>query len=467
MVARFGYPRRVPTPDARSTTTNPIHSTTLRLVAAALLAIASGCGDSEEACGSRADCAEGEVCSAGACVEEPGCRDDVDCPGADVCDDGACVAGELDVSGRFPTGLPPGYELVDLGEVEVLDGETPDLSFDVGPEVRAFFLVGVGKRGSFVLPLSLTAPDGTPFVEPERDAPPAVASYFADFPGPSLSPNRVTGRPRASATLVPNTPALTISPGTWSARFASVRLTIDAANQSQAVPVDGVLRAAVVKRTVDAPTAGTLDVVLSFHASSGLSAATAVDDFGVRQALERLEIALGSVGVELGEVSYRDTAADLPSPLDLGDGSCLGGEVSEVFDRVEPAPGAVHLVFVDVFTCQRSGIDIGANIAGLSNGIPGLPFATRDGVLVATSLKDEFPEDWSAVVAHEVGHYLGLVHTEEAIPGIYDNIPDTADELASDYMMYFNVSASGGSTLVSEDQGWVLRQHPLVRPTVP
>ena len=106
------------------------------VLALATVSLAWGCG-SDESCASRADCAAGESCTEGSCVEDPECRDDVDCPGTEQCVDLACEPGSLDLEGRFPSDPPPGYEVVDLGEVEVLEGETPDLTFEIEPEVRA------------------------------------------------------------------------------------------------------------------------------------------------------------------------------------------------------------------------------------------------------------------------------------------------------------------------------------------
>ena len=87
----------------------------------------------------------------------------------------------------------------------------------------------------------------------------------------------------------------------------------------------------------------------------------------------------------------------------------------------------------------------------------------RDGVVIATTLKDDYPDDWSLVLAHELGHFLGLNHTVEGNLGVYDNIADTDEENPVDYLMYPNVSESR-STRVTRDQGWVVRRHPAVRP---
>ena len=115
------------------------------------------------------------------------------------------------------------------------------------------------------------------------------------------------------------------------------------------------------------------------------------------------------------------------------------------------------------FACKVGNTDVGQSLAGVSNGIPGLPFAARDGVLAATALKDMYPDEWALVVAHEAAHHLGLFHTQEGDLQVFDNIPDTDDADASLYLMYSNVSYTDGSLLVTPDQGSVVKRHPLAR----
>lgn len=400
----------------------------------------------------------------------PECAVPSDCPLGGDCVDGSCLqldAATLDVEGRFPADLPAGFTLIDLGEVEVLSGETPDLSFEASGEVDSFFLVGVGRAGSFVIPLSVRAPDGSEYVLPEapsRDA--RQDDYFAGFAGPATSPNRAVGRPRAAAALVPNTPTLAMMPGTWTFRLGQFRMTggVDALGLDDVnLPLDRTMRVGVVLRTQAPPDEGAVDLVLSFHASSGLDASSAAVDPVIQNALGLVDEAFADVGVRVGTVEYRDFGGELPEPLDLQGPSCLGGDVPRVFDQIEPSGGALQLVFIDRFRCEvREGVDIGQNLAAISNGVPGLPFAYRDGVVIATTLKDDYPDDWSLVLAHELGHFLGLTHTVEGNLGVYDNIADTDEENPVDYLMYPNVSESR-STRVTRDQGWVVRRHPAVR----
>src|SRR5687768_10984365 len=126
----------------------------------------------------------------------------------------------IDDDGRFPADVPAGFALVDFGAVEVAGGETEDLAFVADGSVTSFFVVGTAGRGTFTIVLSVRDPDGNEVTIPDAPADKGgfVSQYFAGFAGPALSPNRSMGRPRASAELVPNTPNVTMRPGTWTVR---------------------------------------------------------------------------------------------------------------------------------------------------------------------------------------------------------------------------------------------------------
>ncbi|NUO54383.1 MAG: hypothetical protein HOV80_36525 [Polyangiaceae bacterium] len=262
--------------------------------------------------------------------------------------------------------------------------------------------------------------------------------------------------------MVPNTPSIAMQTGTWTFRIGQVTFGMGAGNELTHEPVDGPLRIAIVARHADLAAQAMLDIVVSVHPSSGLDAASAQNDPVITKALDNVEGALGPVGVTVRSVTYQDTTADIQQPLDLGV-SCLGGDAPLVFDRAPGTGDALNLVLIGEFACKVGNTDVGQALAGVSNGIPGLPFAQRDGVLAATALKDMFPDEWALVVAHEAAHHLGLFHTQEGNLQVFDNIADTDDGDPTLYLMYSNVSEIDGSLLVTPDQGSVVKRHPLAR----
>lgn len=376
------------------------------------------------------------------------------------------VRAAIDATGRLPEELPDGFVLRDLGEVVATQGETPDLEFVANAETRAFHVVAIGPPGSSLITLQLVDPAGRTVTWAQADpAPSAQAdSFLADFAEQRMSPNAAVTRPRAQATLVPSGSGVEMQAGAWSFRVGVFRLANDAAGAPANAGLDTPVRVAIVERKVDAPATATIDLAFTFVPGAGLDASSAPTDPVLARAIALMNEAFAAAGISIGDVTYANSDAGR-SVVELGGPSCLGGEVPELFDEVAaPPPGAVHVVVVDTFRCVSNGLDVGASLGAVSNGVPGIPFATRDGIVLATALKDDFPEDWALVLAHELGHFLGLFHTREPVGGVFDPISDTAerDPGAKANLMFFNVSQAR-STALTANQLQVVRRSPAVR----
>jgi len=218
------------------------------------------------------------------------------------------------------------------------------------------------------------------------------------------------------------------------------------------------------------PTQGHVDLTLTFAAggSSGsgtIDASTAPDDPVLQQALAFIDDSLGTVGVRLGEVTYQE-APTVNTRVDLGGPACLGGpSVEQAFDAApEPQPGALQVLFIDMFACEiTEGVDVGPLFGGVANGIPGRPLAPRDGLVVSTRAMTSAPDLWEKVLAHEMGHFLGVFHTCESDDLACDNIADTPEgPEAVANLMYPDLSQVTDFSFTAQ-QGEVLRLSPLVQ----
>lgn len=397
---------------------------------------------------------------------------DVTDSGSDTSDDADTSGPDLSESlaGRLPTEVPQGYELIELGALQTLDGETEDFEVDVPEGAVTLHVVAATDADATVVLLGARAPSGAWVVVDEapegmsRDEADKLASGF----GPGiLSHNKTVALPRASTTLIPNTPEVVLEPGVWTFRAGAFDVTQREDGSWDRAPDATPLTVSVLLRKTPVPASGVIDLVLSFDPSSGLSAAEAQEDDDVSRSLDILDEALAEVGLAVGDVEFRDVALST-GIIPLSQPACSTSDgLANVFDEA-PAPSreVVHVVFLDYFTCPKLGgiFDAGQQIAALSIGAPGVPFGTRTGILAATFAKPTYPVEWSEILAHEVGHYLGLFHTRESLGGIVDNIADTAEdeEGAKANLMFFNVTLSTATTL-SADQGEIIRSSPLVK----
>jgi hypothetical protein len=372
------------------------------------------------------------------------------------------------VGGRFPAEVPEGFVWRDLGIVEAAQGESADLSLEVEAGAQALWLYVLGPVDGHVLPLRVLDPAGAEVVRPEVEGEPDLTldGYFGGFAGPATSPNRTLPRPVAGAWMLPNTPQIALAPGVWTVRLGLYHVQEGSFGEPVKMPLSAALRVGVLERRAPAPLQGQVHLSLYFSGSDGLTAASAAQEPTLQRALEQIEALFGEVGLELGQVEFLDMDAGAQGQKVQLDGpGCLGGaDVQALFEKPsEPRPNAIKLFFVERFECLRleGQFDAGAQLAGISNGVPGMPLASRDGVMVATHLMRDYPEPWSKVMAHELGHFLGLFHTREGRLDVYDNIADTDEgEGASEYLMYSLVDQGGEA--ISADQAWVLRQTPFL-----
>lgn len=129
---------------------------------------------------------------------------------------------------------------------------------------------------------------------------------------------------------------------------------------------------------------------------------------------------------------------------------------------------AVHLMLVN-WLGRKDARKESDELAGFSMGLPGPfdGFAPSAAVLISTTSGGSLPRDstdLAVTAAHEMGHYLGLMHTAELKDNLVDPIPDSPpclDEACS------NIMAARSSRLrrdFSPGQGFVLQRHPLCVP---
>lgn len=207
------------------------------------------------------------------------------------------------------------------------------------------------------------------------------------------------------------------------------------------------------------PATGVLDLNLHFTGAQGLSAESAKTDATFQGYLAAMDAIYQTVGIRLGEITYRDIDSSFQTIESL-DGA--ESDLQAMFALSEGNPNAVNLFFVDELSAGAFG-GFGV-ILGIAGGIPGPPLvqgSPRSGVAIAIKPIQGMPAGIDTTMAHEVGHFLGLFHTSEQAffpPQIHDPLPDTPDNDES-YLM-FN---TGSGNKLSEWQGRVMRQNPFVR----
>jgi hypothetical protein len=260
--------------------------------------------------------------------------------------------------------------------------------------------------------------------------------------------------------LYPNTPTLAVEPGEYKI------LLRGEAPGGGAVDEDIEIRLYTKAKTgID-----TCGIHLDFLVDQN-----AIDSADFEIALDRAVIWVNNLYAPTGirVIDYSITQITLPNPnFNVDDNKTVTGQIDDVL-RQARAQGAARTDSVHVVVVRTIG---GSEPAGYAMGLPGPFDADRSNaaVLVSTDAYTDGQgfldvDGMASTIAHEVGHYMGLYHTSESNGAQHDPLPDTPEctGLACSQEFEQNImSAGGGSSrlLMTDDQAFVLRQHPLCKP---
>lgn len=238
--------------------------------------------------------------------------------------------------------------------------------------------------------------------------------------------------------------------------------------------------------------AGTrLDINFYFVNLEDMRAETAAQDADLQAVIARMNAIYAQANIELGTIRYFDVGPEaqalaIPrSEVDIHKLTAMGAP---------PGPSREDHLSVDVFLVEDLllGPRSEGEVLGVSGGIPGaagLHGNVRNGLIFKTSDIGPYNHHVGHIMAHEIGHFLGLRHTTEVVHGSNDAqerqieaILGTTDPL-SDTPLCPDIQRRGygcpdftnlmfpaapppqyrATPAVSPQQGEVLRINPLVR----
>lgn len=293
-------------------------------------------------------------------------------------------------------------ETIDLGSADSGQGEAV-FTFTIDETTTSFSLsVTSSAPGSSVVFLELQGPSGVL----------AALGPGGQVMGP-FEPLATSVGALPYGLLYPNTPSLSVEPGTYQASFAAI-------DETGFVP-STLSTTLFVKKAESPPTLGAFDLDLWIVENQfGFDAEEAQSDSLIQNAIASLREVYDNAGITIGDVAYRDLAAPQLAVID---------DVAELTELLS-TPDADRNGRMAVFLVEQIDLASQGTILGLSPGIPGPSFvspAPHSGVVVSLLALDFGPLQLGETMAHEVGHFLGLRHTTESNGLDHDPIEDTPE----------------------------------------
>jgi hypothetical protein len=234
--------------------------------------------------------------------------------------------------------------------------------------------------------------------------------------------------------------------------------------------------ARIRRSTSGAPSDRMLDLNI-FLVGIGVTAANAPRNARLQSALSELQRIYAVRGITVDDIAYYDVSSAAASRLAVIDSaSGADSELSQLFQLSEGRSGnAINLFLVREITTSSDGMTLG--IAGGIPGPPGVHGSPHSGVAVSfdASVVGADPDRIAQIMAHEMGHFMGLFHVREIdrpcepgeVPsasvdcapfGGEDVLSDTTRD-SGDNLMWPTIGGADGRTYnvsLSEGQGSVL-----------
>lgn len=303
-------------------------------------------------------------------------------------------------------------------------------------------------------------------------------------------PNRIAASAATGSALFPNASAVALLPGNWNVGACAFQYKKSGSLFAPSpLPAGAFELSAFVKSAPGGkvPAQGRLALRLFLSGAGGVTAAQAATHPRIQGMVAEAGKVLAKAGISLEIVAVADLPSGhqtvvLPDDVTVSAQGDLDLLIAEAAGMPSPVAGVLDVFLVGHLL--GGGAEQKGMVAGLSGGIPGPVFfhgVPLAGVTVALEAVGDDTALSGHVLAHEVGHFLGLWHVTESEGAVHDPLDDTPDcpKLAdadfSGTLSTQECAGQGGDNVMfwlagsktpvfSPQQGEVLRRSPLVLP---
>lgn len=391
----------------------------------------------------------------------------------------ADIPAELPMPATVPGDLPPGVTAVGLTAAKLSDqGKSPNLLVKMPIGTVSFLGVVIGAHPNFYGLGKIVTPAGDLWAKDKCVDALCITCI-----------NRLGFSPGVGAALIPSTSGLKVSGGQWNLGSCAFVWQL-LGNTFAPGLAKGVVEETVVfiKTTIDGklPNTGELHLRFWLTGAGKLDLNNALTDPRIVGMLKEVAALYATMGIVVRVVDVRQTAPG-HTVITLPDDTTTTGasDMDLLFAEAKSAGGSA---VVDVFFVNQiigGGMEGKGIVGGIAGGIPGPAFyhgIARAGVVVALGAMGDNAQLLGRVLAHELGHFMGLWHPSEALGFPHDPIDDTpqcgaAQDVNGDNVLSVDECQDHGADNImfwfagnkvsqfTPGQGLIVRGNPLVLPS--
>ena len=387
--------------------------------------------------------------------------------------------GYIDEEGCYPApNLRADTQWTDLGIVELTNtkGPAPTRIYtapakNAGMAIVATELVNAGELHAYLWAETLTSPSGVEVITPGAWA----TSFNRAFLGTGYTTVQIGMAPQISVVA-----------GPWK---VGVTRATDTPLKYSGTPVPGWIHlGAIARPEIPSNARAVLDLDVFCVGGVPMPCDKLAKSPQWKQIINKVNAIWKPANVELGTIDMVDLGGEEGTKfkaLDEVGSNADSNELTQVYmAAAKLRPKSARPTLVLVSSLNDKGIPVAAGLSQLA-GVTGMVGSRVNGMAVAFNEQDWAKavalgpdanyagEVWGLVIAHEIGHFLGLWHTDEGNGQLHDQIDDTpqcgkkVDVLTAEecpvqakYLMFWQPK---GVTLTA-GQAKVVRYNPALRP---
>lgn len=362
-----------------------------------------------------------------------------------------------------------GYQVISsVTKAEVNDfdwdsqrGETGSVTLSIPDKTISFSILIHGSEAeNFFLINELTDPSGAEFVSENpkgqdipKPLPPGLGQGAFFSPNQFLFNSELGGY---AGLLVPNNPRLKVKPGVWKLKVKAFEKNSRPAGMKPKIT----LLIKSLSAPITSKTRGQLNINLQFTGSDGLKAQSLKKNPEFQAEIQRLIEVYKKASIDINIVGAQNIKTDTTKVV-------VGEKSGSDLFKMGKISNGVNLIFCEEISLVGNPYPV----HGLSSSILGpqlIDGSFQNGVLISTKKRDPLLRQapLALIMAHEIGHFLGLPHTSNhGLLGGDDPFSDTIPADDYDYLMQDGLDHE--ADILTEQQKYQLMLSPaitLVRP---